>query len=357
MGGYRINKTSYKITPMIDTLTSLRVIFALMVFASHLCILNEGVFSGHILKEGYVGVSFFFILSGFIIAYNYTTKLAEGRCSRKKFWVARIARIYPLHLLTLVAAIFIGDTFIATSPLSWAHLFTSATLTNAYIPRSDFFFALNSPAWSLCCEQLFYMLFPVILPLVKSPKKLGVIAITAVAIVIIGSAFTPEQYTKGVWYTNPITRLPDFVVGVLVWHAYKRIQTLDIGYITATIMELSTVLLFAILYIYAEEITKAYRYTFYYWIPISAIILSFALQKGVLSQILKTKLLVVGGKISYGIYLTQLLVMSIIGSHVAILSPFVAASIVLLAITTISLLSYNCFEKPMNKLIKRFFKA
>ena len=84
MGGYRINKTSYKITPMIDTLTSLRVIFALMVFASHLCILNEGVFSGHILKEGYVGVSFFFILSGFIIAYNSPLNWQKGAAAEKK---------------------------------------------------------------------------------------------------------------------------------------------------------------------------------------------------------------------------------------------------------------------------------
>lgn len=69
---------------MIAPLTSLRLIFALMVLVSHLGILNEVAFSGHILKEGYVGVSFFFILSGFIIAHNYTTKLAEGHCSRKK---------------------------------------------------------------------------------------------------------------------------------------------------------------------------------------------------------------------------------------------------------------------------------
>lgn len=340
---------------MIAPLTSLRLIFALMVLVSHLGILNEVAFSGHILKEGYVGVSFFFILSGFIIAHNYTTKLAEGHCSRKKFWVARIARIYPLHLLTLVAAIFIGDTFRATTPLSWAHLFTSVTLTNAYIPRPDFFFALNSPAWSLCCEQLFYLLFPIALPLARSPQKLALITITAVVIVITGSTFTPEQYIKGVWYANPIMRLPDFVVGVLVWHAYQRIKEADISYITASIIELSAVLLFAIFYIYAEEIPKVYRYTFYYWIPIAAIILSFALQKGVLSKILTAKLLVVGGKISYGIYITQLLVLSCIGSRSNI-HPIVAASIALLAIITISGLSYCYFEKPMNKLIKRFFK-
>lgn len=54
---------------MINTLTSLRLFFALMVFGAH-CYVVDSTFSTHFYKEGFVGVSFFFILSGFIIAYN-----------------------------------------------------------------------------------------------------------------------------------------------------------------------------------------------------------------------------------------------------------------------------------------------
>ncbi|MBQ8541984.1 MAG: acyltransferase [Bacteroidaceae bacterium] len=341
---------------MIDTLTSLRLIFALMVFASHLCMINEGAFSGHILKEGYVGVSFFFILSGFIIAHNYTERLLNSNCSKKDFWVARFARIYPLHLLTLVVAIFIGGTFIATQPLSWAHLFTSATLTNAYIPRSDFFFALNSPAWSLCCEQLFYILFPMALPLARSPKKLAIIAATAVIAVVIGGQFTPEQYIKGIWYTNPITRLPDFVVGVLLWHAYKKIKDIDISYRTANIAEFSAILLFAIFYLYAGDIPKIYRYSFYYWLPITAIIITFSLQKGALSHLLKAKIFIKGGEISYGIYLIQIIIINAISPVVGHLHPAAGAIIALVAITATSYLSYNYFEKPINRFIKETYR-
>lgn len=340
---------------MIDSLTSLRFIFALMVFASHLCMINEVAFSGHILKEGYVGVSFFFILSGFIIAHNYTAKLTNGSCSRKRFWVARFARIYPLHLLTLSVALIAGGTFVAAEPLSWAHLFTSATLTNAYIPRSDFFFALNSPAWSLCCEQLFYILFPLALPLAKSPKKLTVVAIAAIAVVLIGNEFTPEKYIKGVWYTNPITRLPDFVIGVLLWHAYQRIKGMNISRQAASLMELSAILIFTAFYLLAESVPKTYRYSIYYWIPVTAIVLSFALQKGALSELLRRKVFVIGGEISYGIYLTQLLVIKAFGKYYTELPPYVAAISVLSVIIIISFLSYRYFEKPMNKYIKRCF--
>ena len=79
---------------MINTLTSLRLFFALMVFGAH-CYVVDSTFSTHFYKEGFVGVSFFFILSGFIIAYNYQQKLVERKVSKRQFWVARIARIYP----------------------------------------------------------------------------------------------------------------------------------------------------------------------------------------------------------------------------------------------------------------------
>ena len=341
---------------MIDTLTSLRLIFALMVFASHLCMINEAAFSEHTLKEGYVGVSFFFILSGFIIAHNYTAKLADGTCSKKRFWVARFARIYPLHLLTLAITLIAGSTLTTFEPLSWAHLLTSATLTNAFIPRSDFFFALNSPAWSLCCEQLFYILFPIGISLAKSPKKLAIVALVAVATVLIGNEFTPAEYTKGVWYTNPITRLPDFVVGVLLWHIYQRIKGLNISRQAASLMELCAILLFIAFYIFAEGVPKAYRYTFYYWIPVTAIVLSFALQKGILSGLLRRKIFITGGEISYGIYLMQVLVIKAFNKYFTGIPPYVAAISVLLVIITTSYLSYRYFEKPMNRYVKKCFK-
>lgn len=62
---------------MIKPLTSLRFIFAFMVFASHLGFLNKSESNvlhwvyDSVFHEGYIGVSFFFILSGFILAYNY----------------------------------------------------------------------------------------------------------------------------------------------------------------------------------------------------------------------------------------------------------------------------------------------
>ena len=78
-----------------------------MVFGAH-CYVLDTSFDAHFFKEGFVGVSFFFVLSGFIIAYNYQEKLLTKTTTKRTFWVARIARIYPLHLLTLLIAACIG---------------------------------------------------------------------------------------------------------------------------------------------------------------------------------------------------------------------------------------------------------
>lgn len=131
-----------------------------MVFGAH-CYVIDSTFATHLYKEGFVGVSFFFILSGFIIAYNYQQKLMERKVSKRQFWVARIARIYPLHIATLLGVAVIGNLL---HPMGWweglKHFIPALFLLHPFVPRMDYFFYFGSPSWSLGCEQLFYLLFP-----------------------------------------------------------------------------------------------------------------------------------------------------------------------------------------------------
>ncbi len=111
---------------MIHTLTSLRIFFALMVFGAH-CYVLDSSFDAHFFKEGFVGVSFFFVLSGFIIAYNYQEKLLVKSTAKRTFWIARIARIYPLHLLTLLIAVCIGGYVQYRDTVDWLKHFVAST--------------------------------------------------------------------------------------------------------------------------------------------------------------------------------------------------------------------------------------
>ena len=95
-----------------------------MVFGAH-CYVIDSSFDAHFFKEGFVGVSFFFVLSGFIIAYNYQEKLLEKTATKRTFWVARLARIYPLHLLTLLIAVCIGGYVQYSGTADWIKHFAA----------------------------------------------------------------------------------------------------------------------------------------------------------------------------------------------------------------------------------------
>lgn len=345
---------------MINTLTSLRFIFAMMVFGAH-CYVLDNFFNSHFFKEGFVGVNFFFVLSGFIIAYNYQYKLEENKIDKKTFWVARFARVYPLHWLTLLIAAILGNYVTASGIMDWlAHFLTSLTLTNAYIPKMDYYFSFNSPSWSLCCEQLFYFCFPLIIPLAKNYKRLLYVFLVMAVVVVIGMHLTPEEYIRSYWYVNPIARFPDFILGMLLFRLYEYLQEKNIPKHLGGIIEIISITVFSVFYMYASEIPKVYRYSCYYWLPVALIIISFALQKGFISRLLNNRLMVTGGEISYSFYLIHLFVLLSYAewqkTAALRIEWYYSVPILLAVVILLSLLSYRYFEKPMNRKIKTIIK-
>jgi peptidoglycan/LPS O-acetylase OafA/YrhL len=113
---------------------------------------------------GYLGVDLFFVLSGYVLAYNYAN-IRWDRHTYFAFIKKRFARIYPVHLVTMI---FIGA--LALVPGFWRGLLPqlitfegairSLTLTSAW--TTDDWRTWNTPAWSLSCEWLAYLLFPLV---------------------------------------------------------------------------------------------------------------------------------------------------------------------------------------------------
>ncbi len=152
--------------PRLPALTSLRFFAALHVVFFHFLAFkiftSQGWF-GQISSIGYVGVSFFFVLSGFILVYTY----ADRDVSAGSFWRARFARIYPALAFSLLltapfffyAALKLNVPFFAWSA---AHLklvtFLVLFLLQAWVPFAAL--AWNPVAWSLSDESFFYLLFP-----------------------------------------------------------------------------------------------------------------------------------------------------------------------------------------------------
>lgn len=343
---------------MIHTLTSLRFFFALMVFGAH-CYVIDPCFDVHVFKEGFVGVSFFFILSGFIIAYNYQRKMQEQKVTKRRFWVARVARIYPLHLLTLTL-LALGSN--AVDPMEWwegvKHFVTAAFLLHPFVPKMDYFFYFNSPSWSLGCEQVFYFLFPFLALLFARRWRLAGVLVACAVVMPLWMSFTDEANILAYWYVNPLARFPDFLVGMFLFRVYERCRLKKISFSTASWLEVGALCIFILFYAAAGEwIPKVYRYSCYYWVPVSLVLLVFSLQKGFVSRLLSNKYLVMGGEISYSFYLIHTLMIFAYLQWVEVsgrpVSSCVAVPLVLFATIGLSLLSYYYFEKPANRWVKR----
>ncbi|KQR19137.1 hypothetical protein ASF79_15820 [Agreia sp. Leaf335] len=188
-----------------------------MVFAYH--VRNANLFSGDaqsamtsIFGAGAIGVSLFFVLSGFVLSWSH-----KPNQSARSFWWHRFARIYPLHVVALAAALLLSATVlpqIATGD-PWA-LFANATLTSAW--NIDWWQAGNPVSWSLVCEAFFYLAFPLIIVGVRALSRRALIsaALSTALLVLATSPLVSVLVPQISPNSSPIVRLPEFVLGVVL---------------------------------------------------------------------------------------------------------------------------------------------
>src|SRR6185312_14161347 len=202
--------------PRLLSLTSLRAFAAFAVFTRHA---SETFFKvgdhSSLTRQGATGVSFFFILSGFVLAWSYRPGDSAGRFYRRRF-----ARIYPAYILMLV----LTQVSVGTRhgfPL--VPFLLNGTLVQSWVPSAKIFFTSDMGAWSLGCEAFFYLLFPLLLPLVTRAaprRRWQVLALVGVVDLTVALAtHSPSQASGfGLWlvYIFPVTRLGEFVVGLIL---------------------------------------------------------------------------------------------------------------------------------------------
>jgi peptidoglycan/LPS O-acetylase OafA/YrhL len=152
--------------PEIRPLTGLRALLALWVVLQHFVreLLPDGIVQRTV-AGGHVAVHVFFVLSGYVLAVQYShTDVGAPSESRAFLW-RRFARLYPLYLCSLLLGL------VAWWPGSWDALQTlegaargvmQLCVLNAWWHRA--MFPLNFAAWTLSAEMFFYLLFPVLLP-------------------------------------------------------------------------------------------------------------------------------------------------------------------------------------------------
>jgi peptidoglycan/LPS O-acetylase OafA/YrhL len=360
----------FKASPVIKPLTSLRFLFALMVFFSHIDQffkpedtlfqnLNRKVFS-----EGYIGVSFFFILSGFILALNYSRKLLNNQVSVNEFWLARIARVFPVHFVTLLLSVPLVWQYFHENPTININKFLGNTaLLHAFIPDTSYFFMFNSPSWSLSDEAFFYFVFPFIIFLAGYNSRLLKVGWILLLLIPIAIYFYPDEtQLHSLFYINPFYRIVDFILGIMLYQVYatKKLGVLLDSRFKATVLEVIAVALLVVVYAKHDAIPQGYRYSCYYWLPMALVIFVFAYQNGYLSSIISNKVFVFLGEISFSFYMIHQLVIRYIGTANNDfswgLNPYVMAGIVFGFALLLAYVLHKHIELPLNSLIKVKFK-
>jgi peptidoglycan/LPS O-acetylase OafA/YrhL len=246
----------------LPALTGVRFFLALWVVVYHQISFLAGdlgsspVFNAirPLLATGYAAVTAFFVLSGFVLAYNYDCEhLAVNALAWRRFAIARFARIYPAYLFGLLLLVPLAlyrlwaGIRIAPLGVEWGNFALSIVLAQSWLPKSAL--SWNYPGWSLSNEAFFYACFPLIgaalWRLTGKPASLWAAMavlwglactapLAAMAIPLPGwgdAAATDLTLAAGLspWTFvvryNPLVRLPEFCLGILLAKLYSARNT------------------------------------------------------------------------------------------------------------------------------------
>lgn len=183
-----------------------------------------------VVDNGYVSVSFFLLLSGFVLAYNYRERAERGLMRARTFWMARFSRIYPVFLVSLlISFLMLGQEWRIRphSEFAWGVGLT-LILAQGWSPTLCTFW--NTPAWTLTTDVFFYALFPWLVTL-RRPKTRRRIVWTMLGFwslsFILPALYTvlspdgdphPGRYSDGWWLRavkfGPLQHLPSFLFGM-----------------------------------------------------------------------------------------------------------------------------------------------
>ncbi|MBB4947325.1 peptidoglycan/LPS O-acetylase OafA/YrhL [Kitasatospora gansuensis] len=209
----------------------MRIIAALLVFFFHALYQfpfadqgTAGVYNSIFGQGGWTGVGFFFVLSGFVLAWS-----ARAGDTTPKFLRRRFFKIFPNHLVTYLAAVVVF--LLAGTALGGWKAVANLVLLQAWFPQIDVETSVNPVSWSLSVEALFYLSFPFLLRLVNRirPDRLWYWAGAVVAVIFTvpvlawalpeqpGLFFAPvSEWEFWLVYVLPPVRVLDFTLGILL---------------------------------------------------------------------------------------------------------------------------------------------
>lgn len=307
---------------MIKSLQSFRGIFTLVILLSHF---PEDYFASHdiMLKMSDFAVSFFFILSGFVLCIAHENRKKSGLSSYTNFMFGRIKRIYPLHILGLLLWLLILLIFkIVNSPGAFG-IFCNILLIQSWIPDINIYFSCNGVSWFLSTLLFCYMLFIPITNLFHRSKIYGfsgTVALICIYLIIIN--LIPNKIDTWGIYIFPPARVMDFLIGICTYILYTRVNFYkNSGYTyraeSGLLEGISAIVLLILFASTAITISERYTLAFWWWIPSAVLIYVFAKieqqgRQNFILSIMKSRPLVWLGNISFSLFILHSLVIIVL---------------------------------------------
>lgn len=353
--------------PHIPALTGMRAVAAYLVFLHHYPFFKQNSFWWKIVGQFHVGISIFFVISGFVIAYNYQATAELSSKFFKHFFKMRFARIYPLYLFVLVL------TFWNDHGVDWFSFFINASLLKGFL--SDYsglkWYGI-AQAWTLTPEETFYASAPFIFVFLKKFQfKLRsyffVLFAAWVIALALGKLGTTIQWHGlfGTWefvaFYTFFGRAFEFILGCFLARAFLTHQNstsektpqvfhtmMGIGFVgfVFTLHKMSN----------ASPTLNIFLNNLVLPIFVGLFLYGLVQSKSILNRILGNRVFVLLGKSSYAFYLVHK------GVFAYWISPWIGnmnlglpamCGIYFIVLNAISIGLYVAFEQPVNRIIRK----
>ena len=355
----------------LQQLTFTRYIAALTVIFFHF---GDAVFPanhpwwGAIVKAGPIAVSYFFVLSGFIMAIAYYKR--DEPFNKWQYWLARFARIYPIYLLALGLMIAANFSTEGSDPIT---VLLSLSMLQAWVP--GYAMTLNSPGWSLSVEAFFYLLFPLLLLVVRQ-RQLSTLLLVGIALWFISQglqiglqqlpSYAHRTPLHEFIFYHPLMHVSTFILGFVfgVHFCKGKFNWLAGRWNGLALLLLCKLLVLVLAYekpvLHALHIKGEY-YNNGLLVPLFiAIIALLATNTGWTARLFSMPLLVLLGEASYSIYILQRpiygLYERLLGKHLAGY-PELHFYLFVVALTALAVLLFKFFETPARYFINSLYSS
>lgn len=340
----------------VESLNHLRVSAALLVFGSHVWWSQES--QREFFGQGFVGVSIFFVLSGFVMSFAYADRISNGAISFATFVALRLARLAPLYwamgLVYLIVVPFVKSESVELKAGDSLYFF----FIQSWIPNSEIYFSLNPPSWSISTELFFYLaFFPLVLlasrriiPLFIS--LLALVFFSAVAWTVFARDLDPiwgnSTFSHWLFYIFPVFRALEFIVGILIhriWTTGLRFRFLRPGFVY---------LLLGVTMVFGSAVPEAFRMSLYYLPAAALLVYSHAqTEKPTQNKLLAATLRELGNA-SYSFYMIHFIVLHHISfSGLNFVGPDAKNLLISAVIFSAAILVHRSFERPLQSILNK----